>query len=653
MKKIVAILILLFIFTACQAQDPEGGNIYSFEEDVSSNFKHKKVMMILVDTMTGELVEKGIQSGQMPALKFLFDHGKHFNEVVAPFPSMSVTIESSIVTGEMADIHKVPGLSWYSEEEGRIINYGTSLSFLWKNGLEEGIYDAIYSLNNDHLSEDVNTIFEELDQHQLSSGAINTLVYRGNYDHQLTMPSISDELLRLPEKMTTKGPNLLAFGALTHPEVLEEDNFEDSFRKRFGLMDIYSMQVTEAVIKEKKQPDFLMVFLPDFDKIAHKHGSDYVEGFIEIDKYLQGILSAYGSWDKALEETIFLVVGDHGSDQQRSSRDNISIDLDSLFAEYDIAPLGERVGTGDLAFGVNQRMVYVYDVHNKGLIPLLADRARLDERIALCAWQEEEWIVVNHPESLDNFRFKKDGLWTDKYEQSWNIDGNENIVGIQVDETRKEIKYTDYPDVLNQLFTAMHSHPTSKVILVAKPSHNFIAEGIPVHPDGGEHGGLHKNDTLTSLIVAGTEQYPQNLRLVDLKKYIVNLLTVNPEPILNNGKTAGKPEKKSVLDMKLAATAKEEASNATGVTDVVSVAVDNDIFIALQVEQWHRFRLPEIRREVFHLIRNLHDGKTIHVTTDWKIMRDLRKLEKRIKEEGINATEVRKMLDKIEKNMKG
>jgi hypothetical protein len=40
-------------------------------------------------------------------------------------PSMSVTIDSSLLTGTYPDQHKIPGLNWYDEQEKRIVNYGT------------------------------------------------------------------------------------------------------------------------------------------------------------------------------------------------------------------------------------------------------------------------------------------------------------------------------------------------------------------------------------------------------------------------------------------------------------------------------------------------------------------------------------------------
>ena len=37
---------------------------------------------------------------------------------------MSVTIDSTLITGTNPDKHKIPGLVWYNEDEQRIINYG-------------------------------------------------------------------------------------------------------------------------------------------------------------------------------------------------------------------------------------------------------------------------------------------------------------------------------------------------------------------------------------------------------------------------------------------------------------------------------------------------------------------------------------------------
>lgn len=527
-KLCLLILSLIILLSACQLGATPENNIQPLQEHRESQFPHKKVVMIIIDSMMGSLVENSIEKENAPALQFLIENGQYYNDLVSPFPTMSVTIESTITTGEMADKHKVPGLAWYNKKENRIVNYGSGIHTFIKNGVSQGAYDFLYHLNNTHLSTKVNTIFEELDKHHLTSGTINTLIYRGNHAHQLTLSGIIDEVTGLPETIETKGPNILALGRIAKPDLVKNDDLSDGILSRYGLSDQYSTEVAQALITQGKQPDFLMIFLPDFDKIAHYHGPHF--RFERVEEYVQGILNSYGSWETALEENIFIIIGDHGQDKMVEDEGKLAINLDKLYTDYDIAPLGEPVSQGQIAFAVNQRMSYVYDVQENNILSKLAERSQLDKRIALAAWLENGWVNVISPDSATSFRYKEDGPWKDRYGQTWSFEGDTDILTLQLDHVKKSISYVNYPDVLNQLHSSLKSHDASKLILAAKPGHSFLAETIPIHPDGGDHGGVHKNDSLVAMIIAGTDQEPKQLRMVDLKDYILQLLTTSPEP---------------------------------------------------------------------------------------------------------------------------
>ena len=58
----------------------------------------------------------------------------------------------------------------------------------------------------------------------------------------------------------------------------------------------------------------------------------------------------------------------------------------------------------------------------------------------------------------------------------------------------------------------------------AKPGYEFIGESSPEHTGGGAHGSMHKDDSLTPIIVTGTDKSIDHLRIVDLKGWILDLL---------------------------------------------------------------------------------------------------------------------------------
>lgn len=519
MKILKNILILVILLNACQSGTDSNQIVAHYK---ASSSHEKKVVMIMIDSLIGDSLDQSLEEGSVPALQFLINKGYYDKELVAPFPSMSVTVESTLITGTMPDKHRVPGLSWFKQDENRLVNYGSNWEFWWNNGLSQGIYDVLSNLNNVHLNPEVKTIFEELDEQGRSSGTINSLLYRGNSDHQLEIFPFIDGLTELPQTINTKGPNTLAFGRLKKPHGLEQERFTDDLFHRAGLRDKYSMEVTQQLIKRNEQPDFLLVFFPDNDKETHKQGPNHLVGIENSDQYLQGILDSYGSWDKALDENIFIIFGDHGQDQLNANKKELAIDLESMNKDLHIADLGDPVSEGDIALGVNQRMAYVYDLHHNNLLPSLASRSISDSRIDIAAWVEEDWITVISPDHEGEMRFKRGGEWTDPYHQQWSVEGNTDILNLE--QNNNEITYHDYPDVLNHLETSLKSHEPEKLILAAKPGFSFLAEGIAIHEDGGEHGGLHKNDLLTAIIIAGTEKRPEYTRIVDLKKYVMELL---------------------------------------------------------------------------------------------------------------------------------
>jgi hypothetical protein len=56
------------------------------------------------------------------------------------------------------------------------------------------------------------------------------------------------------------------------------------------------------------------------------------------------------------------------------------------------------------------------------------------------------------------------------------------------------------------------------------PGYEFIGESSPEHDGGGAHGSMHKDDSLSPMIVTGTNKRIDHLRIVDLKKWILDIL---------------------------------------------------------------------------------------------------------------------------------
>lgn len=511
----------LFIVTSCHSREPQGASIQGKDFAQSTE---KSVIMVMIDSMTADLLDAAKEEGIIPGLSFLMENGTYFDELIAPFPSMSVVIESTLITGSLPDEHKVPGLVWYHAEEDRLVDYGSTPETYMKLGLNRVLFDDLSNLNNRHLSKDVPTIHEILQDSQMSTGSVNALVYRGNTSHKVNLPEPFDTWMQ-GQPFETKGPDLLSFGTIIEPKVIQAKELDDDhFLDLYGLNDSYGTAVVRTLIEKNEQPQFLFLFMPDFDQATHDHGQLNLEDFEKVDHAFQDILNSYDSWEQALEENIFIVIGDHGQSQIASTASDAIIPLPTLYEEYEIASLMDAPSDGEIVIANNHRMVYVYSFQPAHSFDTLANEALEDLRIQFAAYLEDDELVIKAPEHKEPLKVKKGGSWIDPYGQTWTIEGNEQIGDVFFDHDCKRIMYGENPDLFNQLFHALDSH-TSTLVLTAKPGYIFESEGAPTHIGGGEHGGIHEEDTKAAMIIAGTDKAPAHLRMVDLKDFIIRLMT--------------------------------------------------------------------------------------------------------------------------------
>ncbi|KHF38865.1 alkaline phosphatase family protein [Halalkalibacter okhensis] len=515
-------LIACLLVTGCQQDRPEGATLAQSSKSGPLE-NSKNVIVIVIDSMTKPVIEETMERGSLPALSFLADRGKVYHDLVAPFPSMSVAIESTLITGTSPKEHKVPGLVWYDPLGDVIVDYGSTLSKYWKLGFNDTLMNTLVHLNSNHISPEVSTIYEDLKIDGRTSGSINLLVYRGDQTHRVTVPGYMKSLLHLPDKIETKGPDLLAFGQAIKPKAVEGAKLDEGIYQKFGLNDSYSAQVTSQLIKKKEQPDFLMVFFPNYDKDAHYHGPVSPEYFAKTDGYLQEILNAYDSWDEALRENIFVIMGDHGQVLLTDKKEEAAIELAPLLIPYQVAPLMDEPSSGDIVIANNHRSAYLYTVAPDLDFIDIANQLQQDKRIDHLAWLNGNELVLYRVGTQGYLRVTEGGEWSDQYEQTWSFEGNEQIADIEVNESDRTISYGDYPDIFHQLYGALSSH-SETMIVTAKPGYTLKSEGSPVHNEGGEHGGLHKNDTLTSIIVSGTDKELDERRMEALKGYFLQLL---------------------------------------------------------------------------------------------------------------------------------
>lgn len=479
----------------------------------------KKVILINIDTLMSAPLEEAVQTGKAPALQYLMKHGQYFSQMVSSYPTMSVTIDSSLLTGTYADKHQIPGLSWFDITENEFINYGTGLREAYKLGASKVITNMLYRLNNQDLNKDTETIFEALSKKGLKSASINSFVYRGNTPHFLHLPKLVRAFTGIDEKdWKTKAPFLFSLGSLSKFQrwSVVPQMFASTYK--------HTARELRYLIKKKLLPSFTICMFQDLDIRIHFKGPRDKKGISRIDQELQKVLNLFPSWDAALRDNIWIVIGDNGHSPTGSSYKKYIIDVRKLLSRYRIARIKRGVKkTDQIAICVNQRMAYIHLLYPTLTYMAVASQLQRDERINIIAWKNNDEVIVVSGNRDGELRYKPEGKYVDQYNQSWTIQGELDLLHLRKNKDNN-IEYGDFPDALARLYGAVNSHQGRYIVINAIPGCDFKAESTPFHLAGAAHGSLHRQETYVPLIIAGTKKEPKYTRIVDLKDFILDIL---------------------------------------------------------------------------------------------------------------------------------
>ncbi len=458
----------------------------------------------------------------VPALRFLIERGRYWPNCVTVFPTMTASVDSSLVTGVYPDRHRIPGLIWYHPEEQSIVNYINGWKCILKLGLSDCVKHVLYNLNEKHLSKQVTTVFEDLAAKGKTSASINAIVHRGTKKHRVKPPFLVELATKFQSYPDVSGPDVLTLGSMVESEVTDRIPARLSGAHRmYGINDRFAVMAAKTLIQEERTPDFMLVYFPDNDHEVHRKNPAHAEeALIKVDGQIQEILDTFESWDEALNQFVFIVISDHGQ-TRIGGKPRYNIDLDRLLQPFRVLQLGETVNGHDLAVANNERMAYIYPLKpglEQRLIPLLVRESRLD----LIAWKEGKGVRVAAGGSGRQLYFEREGPIQDIYGSFWTVEGEWGTLDLRPGEGM--LDYGDYPDALSRLYGALYSQDIPSIAVTARPRYELMSRFFPSHLNGGSHGSLHKYDSLIPLIVAGTERRIQEPpRLVDIKSFIMGL----------------------------------------------------------------------------------------------------------------------------------
>jgi hypothetical protein len=463
----------------------------------------RKLVLAVIDAMKPAMLERAVAGGRAPALKALIERGQHVDDCVAAFPSVTPVCAASIATGAGPDEHEIPAMNWYHRGESRYVEYGTSFKASQAFGFRQSLTDTIYNMNLEHLSRDLRTVFERLDDTgEVRTAGTTYLMYRGRHRHEVSDETALTRIASTVFRHAVYGPRELFYADLFASR-------RTPCRSQLGLpgvRDQHSGCVAEYLV-EHDLFDFLLLSLPDNDTHSHKNGPmAQVQSLAAADRQIERMMNAAGGIDAFLEDHAMIVCSDHSQ-----SRVDDEIDLFRAFDGFGVLPAGRAPAEGDeIAVCPNSRAAQVY--------VLDPDRRReLAPRIERTLLSLEGVDVVmrrsDHPDGeailrgerdgeVRELRFSPRGDLEDLRGEHWSVDGDLDLLSMSVRDGR--IASATYPDALGRAWSALRCRTAGDVLASARPGWEFLDWGGAHHVGGGSHGSLHANDSLGSLIWCGT-----------------------------------------------------------------------------------------------------------------------------------------------------
>src|ERR1700761_5952932 len=364
----------------------------------------KKLVLAVVDAMKPSMLDRVIAAGRAPAMARIRQEGVYVDDCAAMFPSVTPVCAATIATGVGPDEHRIPSMNWYHREERRYVEYGSSFSASRQFGVLRSLTDTVYRMNADHLSHDVETVFESLDDADLRTAGTTYLIYRGRHQHEVSNETalariVTSTLFR----RTIAGPTELFYADLYASR-------RTGCRGQLGMPGIRDQHTgcVGAYLVEHDLFDFLLFSLPDNDAWSHRNGPHaQVTSIAAADRQLERLMHAAGGPDAFLEDHAVIVTSDHS---QAAVEERIR--LDQGFADFDVATQSASRSAGaEVALSPAQRsaMIYALDSDRREEVIDRAVEAVTElEGVDLVLWRSGEGEAVVQS-SRGELRFSSGG----------------------------------------------------------------------------------------------------------------------------------------------------------------------------------------------------------------------------------------------------
>jgi hypothetical protein len=475
----------------------------------------KKLVLTYVDSLRTDMLERAVAEDRAPTFGALLERGVLVPDCVSSFPSVTPVACAEIVTGSGSDRHWISGMNWYHRLERRYVEYGSSLEATRSVGVFRALYDLVYNMNLAHLSPEVETLFERLDDAGERTACTPFLIYRGRHRHQVSLDGLlrrAVDATRLKFVHHTWGPRELFYGDLYASREVPCKSTSIP-----GIRDPYSACCAASLVREDTF-DFLLFSLADNDNYSHRHGPESsVESIARADACLAELAEAAGGLDSFLETHAMILVADHA--QTPVDRGLPLAEL--LSREWSVlAPSEERPESAQLAVSPTGRAAHVYLLPAEGS-PADHDEVRRrlaeTEGIDLVCWlQRPDGEPLSRPEMAVSagqeptaaverrgarLRFKPGAEVEDLRGGGWEVDGA--LEALEATIVGGRLQSDVYPDPLARVYSALASPHAGDFIVSLEPGYEAVDWGGVSHAGGGSHGSLHHGDSLGPLLFVG------------------------------------------------------------------------------------------------------------------------------------------------------
>lgn len=479
----------------------------------------KKLVLTYVDSLRTDMLLRAVEGGRAPTFAALLERGVLVPDCVSSFPSVTPVACSEMVTGVAADRHWISGMNWYHRLERRYVEYGSSLEATRAFGVFRALYDLVYNMNLAHLSPEVETVFERLDDAGARTACTPFLIYRGRHRHEVSLDGLlrrAVDASKLKFQHHTWGPADLFYGDLYASREVPCKSTSIP-----GNRDPYAACCVAELVREDLC-DFILLSLPDNDNYSHHNGPGAsVESIARADDAFAQVAEAGGGLDAFLAAHAVILLADHAQTEVHRGLPLAEL----LGREWSVLqPSDDRPERAQLAVSPTGRAAHVYllggEVERPDPDAVATRLAEIEGVDLVCRLRAadgtplrrdepgmpvagDEWAVVERGGEEIRFRPAREagtGV-ADLRDGSWEIEGELGVLAARVEDGR--LRSDEYPDPLARVFAALAAPHSGDFVVSLVEGFEAVDWGGTSHAGGGSHGALGAGDSLGPLLFVG------------------------------------------------------------------------------------------------------------------------------------------------------